>query len=605
MTPAKENKAGYRDVLRFAVHYWKPKKWIGIAAGAMMMAAVVMDSIVPVFTGRIVDAMTKHNAGDASALKGAWSAFWGFAVLAALNQSFRVSSLFCWNRFAVSNLYRIVTDGMKKVQRFSADWHANSFAGGTVRKITRGMWAFDQFEDTLLMGILPAITIVISITIMLSLKLPLVGGVAAVLIFIYCAGSVWASVKILKPRFVASAEQDTKMGATLADIVTGNPTVKSFGAERREDLLFEDVATVWQKKAIYAWQTGMTADAFRSLFRILMNSSMLALTIMLWKSGRASPGDIVLVITTFFIIGGYLRDIGMHINHLQRSMSYMDDVVVFWLRRDEVVDAPDAKPLTMSPSDRKDMVVFDHVYFHYTSLSNKIYEDLSVAIASGEKLALVGPSGSGKSTFVKLLQRLYNLNGGRILVDGQDISRVTLESLRQTISLVPQDPILFHRSLSDNIAYGRPGASQKDIVDAAKKAFAHDFIVRLPQGYDTLVGERGVKLSGGERQRVAIARAILADAPILILDEATSSLDSVSEHYIQKALHALMEGRTTITIAHRLSTIQKADRILVFDQGRIVEQGTHHTLLANPHSHYKKLYEMQVLGLIEQHSAVA
>jgi ATP-binding cassette subfamily B protein len=223
---------------------------------------------------------------------------------------------------------------------------------------------------------------------------------------------------------------------------------------------------------------------------------------------------------------------------------------------------------------------------------------MSVDIASGEKLALVGPSGSGKSTFVKLVQRLYNVTGGAILVDGQDISQVTLESLRRAISLVPQDPVLFHRSLSDNIAYGRPGATQEEIIEAAKKAFAHDFITELPLGYDTLVGERGVKLSGGERQRVAIARALLADAPILILDEATSSLDSISEHYIQRALEALMQGRTTVTIAHRLSTIQKADRILVFDKGRIIEQGDHQRLMARPHSRYKALYDMQALDLI-------
>ncbi len=606
MTAAKENKASYRDVLRFAVHYWKPEKWSGIAAAAGMMAAVVTDSIVPVYTGRIVDAMTKHGTDDAAAWAGAWAAFWGFAVLALMNQSFRVTAMFVYNRFAANCLYRIVTDGMKKVQRFSSDWHANSFAGGTVRKITRGMWAFDQFEDTLLMGILPAITIVISITTMLTLKLLTVGLVTSALIFIYCAANVWVSVKILKPRFIASAEQDTKMGATLADIITGNPTVKSFGSEKREDTLFEKVADVWREKAIHAWLTGVVVDGFRSLFRILMNSAMLALTIWLWKFGKASPGDIVLVITTFFIIGGYLRDIGMHINHLQRAMSDMDDAVVFWLRKDDVVDAPDATALTVeADSNRRDMIVFDKIGFQYSSLGNKIYEDLSVSIAAGEKLALVGPSGSGKSTFVKLLQRLYNLNEGRILVDGQDIAQVTLESLRQNISLVPQDPILFHRSLSDNIAYGCPGASQSDIVEAAKKAYAHDFIMSLPMGYGTLVGERGVKLSGGERQRVAIARAILADAPILILDEATSSLDSISEHYIQKALMALMNGRTTITIAHRLSTIQTADRILVFDKGRIVEQGTHHSLLANPHSHYKKLYEMQVLGLVEARVAMA
>jgi ATP-binding cassette subfamily B protein len=601
----KKEAASYRDVLRFAFHYWKPRKWVGILAAAMMMIAVVTDSIVPVYTGRIVDAMTKSGTDNAAAWAGAWAAFWGFAVLATLNQTFRVSAMYAWNNFAVDNLYRIVTEGMQKVQRFSSDWHANSFAGGTVRKITRGMWAFDMFEDTLLMGFLPALTIMVGITAMLTIKLHAVGLVAAALILIYCIGSIWISVKVLSPRYVASAEQDTKMGATLADIITSNATVKSFGAELREDTLFNSVAMQWRSKAIYAWQTGVGADALRSLYRVLMNASMIALTIWLWKSGKASPGDIVLVITTFFIIGGYLRDIGMHINHLQRSVSDMDDVVTFWLRDDDVVDAAGAKPLAIKQGRRDDMIVFDKVGFKYSLTSNTIYENLSVKIATGEKLALVGPSGSGKSTFVKLLQRLYNVTEGRILIDGQDIAGVTLESLRKTISLVPQDPVLFHRSLSDNIAYGRPGASQAAIIAAAKRAYAHDFIMALPQGYDTLVGERGVKLSGGERQRVAIARAILADAPILILDEATSSLDSISEHYIQKALEALMAGRTTITIAHRLSTIQQADRILVFDQGRIVEQGTHHTLLANPQSHYKKLYEMQVLGLIEQEAAVA
>ncbi len=597
MTSVKENTAGYRDVLRFAMHYWRQRLKLGVASAVLMMAAVSMDSIVPVYTGRIVDAMSRHGIHDAAALQRAWAAFWGFVVLALLNMALRISSMLFWNRFAVHNLYRIITDGMRKVQRFSADWHANTFAGGTVRKITRGMWAFDQFEDTLLMSILPAVTIVISITVMLSCKLPLVGAATAVLIFIYCALSIWSSVKILKPRFIASAAQDTKMGAALADIIVGNPTVKSFGAETREENLFGKVASVWREKAIHAWQVSQIADGVRTFLRILMNGMMLALTIWLWHTGKASPGDIVVVITTFFIIGGYLRDIGIHINHLQRAMSDMEDAVVFWMREDDVVDAPGARPLVVGNAKRPDMIAFDHVDFSYSAQGNKIYEGLNIDIASGERIALVGPSGGGKSTFVKLLQRLYNLNAGRILIDGQDIAHVTLESLRQAISLVPQDPILFHRSLSDNIAYGRPGATQEEIVEAAKKAYAHDFITGLPLGYDTLVGERGVKLSGGERQRVAIARAILADAPILILDEATSSLDSVSEHYIQKALHALMEGRTTITIAHRLSTIQQADRILVFNQGRIVEQGTHQSLLAQAESHYKKLYEMQVSGL--------
>src|SRR5690606_21726192 len=196
--------------------------------------------------------------------------------------------------------------------------------------------------------------------------------------------------------------------------------------------------------------------------------------------------------------------------------------------------------------------------------------------------------GSGKSTFVKLLQRLYDVAGGRILIDGQDIGGVTLESLRRAIALVPQDPALFHRSLAENIAYGRPEATQAEIEAAARRARAHDFIAALPQGYDTLVGERGVKLSGGERQRVARARAFLADAPILVLDEATSSLDSVTEAEIQSAIEELMQRRTTIVIAHRLSTVREVDRILVFDGGAVVEQGTQAELLARPSGAFRR-----------------
>jgi ATP-binding cassette subfamily B protein len=225
--------------------------------------------------------------------------------------------------------------------------------------------------------------------------------------------------------------------------------------------------------------------------------------------------------------------------------------------------------------------------------------DFDLEIAPGEKVALVGESGAGKSTLVKLLQRLHDVQAGRITIDGQDVARVTQESLRQAISLVPQEPILFHRTLRENIRYARPDASDADVVEAARKAHAHEFIERLAAGYDTLVGERGIKLSGGERQRVAIARAILADAPILVLDEATSSLDSITEHYIQEAIATLMQGRTAILIAHRLSTVRQCDRILVFDRGDVVEQGTHDALMARADGVYRSLFDMQSLGFAD------
>ncbi|MCD8563000.1 MAG: ATP-binding cassette domain-containing protein [Alphaproteobacteria bacterium] len=253
-------------------------------------------------------------------------------------------------------------------------------------------------------------------------------------------------------------------------------------------------------------------------------------------------------------------------------------------------DRPGAKDLVVSEGG----ITFDHVRFIYKSKVEPLFDDLSVAIKPGERVALVGHSGSGKTSFVKLLQRLYDVQDGEILIDGQNIADVTQESLRRNIALVQQEPILFHRSIAANISYARPGASMAEIIEAAKQAYAHDFIASLPEGYYTLVGERGVKLSGGERQRVAIARAILADAPILVLDEATSSLDSVSEHYIQKALENLVKGKTTITVAHRLATIRDADRILVFDKGRIVGEGPHEELIKSSPV-YRELYEMQAL----------
>src|SRR5471030_707162 len=271
----------------------------------------------------------------------------------------------------------------------------------------------------------------------------------------------------------------------------------------------------------------------------------------------------------------------MHINNLQRSVNDMEELVAIHDEAIGIADAPDARAIDVQGG----RIVFEDVTFHYGGHREPLYDGLSVDIRAGERVGLVGRSGSGKTTFVKLVQRLYDVSGGRILIDGQDIAKATQQSLRSQIAIVQQDPILFHRSLADNIAYGRPGAGMAAIEQAARLANAHEFILRLPKGYGTLVGERGVKLSGGERQRVALARAFLADAPVLILDEATSSLDSESE--------ALMKGRTSIVIAHRLSTVRSLDRILVFDRGEIVEQGTHASLAKRPGGIYRGLFERQ------------
>lgn len=585
-------KVSYKDIFSFSWSYWKRLKVLGFWALFFFTLSTLVDVVFPTYIGALVDSFSgnfQENQLEAQR-----------TIIVILTLSFvffaaRWTAFQFYNRFETHLMRDILIDAMEKVQRFSTNWHSNNFAGATVRKITRARSAFEVFEDSFILGIWPAVIILFGISGMLILAMPWVGFFVFSIASLYVCFSVYITLKFLTPRYTASATADTKVGAVAADIVTCNPTVKAFGSEDREDTVFFGTSEKWRQKTVRAYLSANNVDFVRSFITFAMLAGMLGLTFWYWREGKASAGDITMVVTSFFMVNGYLREIGRFVENIQKSISDMEDVVYFWKTDIAVKDKPEAGVLKRGKGD----VVLDNICFTYGNQDKPIYDNFSIEISPGEKVALVGHSGSGKSTFVKLLQRLYDIQGGEIRIDGQNIADVTQSSLRQAISLVPQDPILFHRSLKDNIAYGNEKASEEDIIDAAKRAYAHDFIESLPQGYDTLVGERGIKLSGGERQRVAIARAILSDAPILILDEATSSLDSVSEHYIQKALKELMKGRTTITIAHRLSTIKDVDRILVFDQGKIVEQGTHSDLLQNEDSHYKHLYDMQVLGLIE------
>lgn len=585
-------KATYKDIFSFSWSYWKRRKNLGFWALFFFTISTLVDVFFPTYVGALVDSFTGNFNENKEEALNLIAIVLGLSIIffAARWIAFRI-----YNHYECRSMRDILIEALEKVQRFSTDWHSNNFAGATVRKITRARTAFEMFEDTLVLGFFPAAIILFGISIMLIIALPVVGLFVFVAASTYCALSILIAVKLLSPRYRLSALSDTKVGAVAADIVSCNPTVKTFGTEKQEDAVFKKTAEDWRIKTLHSYVFANDMNALQNMLSFFMLAGMLFLTFLQWQKGQATPGDITMVITSFFMINGYLREIGRHAEHMQKSMSDMEDVVYFWKTGIAVKDKPDATELIAKDGD----IVFDDITFGYKNQGDPLYQDFSIHIRSGEKVALVGHSGSGKSTFVKLLQRLHDIQDGEILVDDRNIADVTQSSLRQTIALVPQDPILFHRTLADNIAYAKPEASQDEIIAAAKKAYAHDFIEALPQGYDTLVGERGIKLSGGERQRVAIARAILSDAPILILDEATSSLDSISEHYIQMALKELMKGRTTITIAHRLSTIKDVDRILVFDQGHVVEQGTHAELLENSESHYKELYEMQILGLID------
>ncbi|MGE4313485.1 MAG: ABC transporter ATP-binding protein [Pseudobdellovibrionaceae bacterium] len=590
----KNAKVSFADIRRYTLHYWGRHRrfWPFLILG--MVITGMTDAVFPYVVGRLIDALSK---ADVAAREIPAEVAFFFAALIGVELFYHVvnkSTFYLWNIQACRVLRDILQDAFQKVQGFSTDWHANSFAGATVRKLTRGMWAFDMYEDILFTYFLPTFVVITGIVGLMIWHWPVMGLVTAGVIALYIAINIAMIVKINQPRFRISAQADTDNGAFMADAITSNASVKSFASEAREEEQFKGMMSRWYVKALTSWQWANTTDLIRRFMTVGIMVVMLAMALYLWKQGQASTGDVVYIFTNFIVLTNYLRTVGEQTGQLLRLISDMEDIVAFWKAPVDLTDRDDAVELKAE----KGRISFDAVTFAYGHQGNPIYEDFSLEIASGEKVALVGHSGSGKSTFVKLLQRLYDVQGGAIRIDGQEIAGVTLASLRKSIALVPQEPALFHRTLRENIAYGRPDATEGEIIRAAKKAYAHDFITRLPLGYDTLVGERGVKLSGGERQRIAIARAILADCPILILDEATSALDSVSEHQIQKALASLMEGRTTITIAHRLATIKSVDRILVFDQGRIIEQGHHTDLIAREGSVYKNLYEMQALDLI-------
>jgi ATP-binding cassette subfamily B protein len=443
------------------------------------------------------------------------------------------------------------------------------------------MWGYDVVADAVVIWIGPALLVLVGLSVQMILRWPLVGAFSLATVIAYIASNAVFSNLYVRKANQRSVAMDSRIGGVLADSITSHLTVKSFGAEAREAARLARVVADWRAATFVTWSRYTDVWLLQNLLLWALQAGLTGLVIQRWAAGTASAGDVAFVITSFLVMSGYLRNIGENIRMAQRGLADVEDVARWRRAEPQVLDRPDAPDLAPADGGRiRGEIVFDTVTFRYKSARAPIYQGFSLRIAAKERLALVGATGSGKSTFIKLIQRLYDVQAGRILIDGTDIAGVCQGSLRRAIAVVPQDPALFHRTVAENIAYGRPDASHEEIVLAARRARAHDFIAALPKGYDTLVGERGVRLSGGERQRVALARAFLADAPILVLDEATSSLDVETEVQVQAATLELMAGRTTIVIAHRLSTIRSADRILVFEHGRVVEQGRHGELVA-------------------------
>jgi len=588
-------KITFVNIVKFLWNYLREKPvWLtGILVFTIFQ--VIAELTMPQLFGFFADTLAANSENPIEAFPKVWLILGGIGITGTVFWIANKGKNIFWDWRWLPILKKIQTDAFFRVQRFSTDWQVNSFAGATVRKITRGVWAINDFIDQVLRTFIPLILLVLGMIFIMFFRWHLIGLIVAAGVIVYFIFSIFIVRKFVAPRAHTATRTDTKIGATLADSTSCNSTVKIFGRENFEDRRFEKTVEKWRQRHWKLWLAFNLTDISQSVMMTIFKFSLLIPVVILWTKGLATVGDAVFVFASYNLIASHLRHIGEQIRETQKAASEMEDIVKFSLMNFQVDDLKNAKDLKI----KKGEISFHKVEFRYSNQKKPIFQNFNLKIKSGERIALVGHSGGGKSTFVKLLQRLYDLRKGEILFDGQNISQVTQKSLRRAVGVVPQESTLFHRSLAENIAYGRPKSTIREIQKAAKLAHADEFIENLPEKYQTFVGERGVKLSGGERQRIAIARAILADTPILILDEATSSLDSKSEKLIQNALENLMTNKTVIVIAHRLSTIKLVDRILVFETGKIVESGRHSELLRKEKGIYRKFFELQAGGFIE------
>lgn len=576
-----------RDIARY---YWRGARgYRAFTIGGLLfvVGTEVVNVIIPIFYKDFFDGLS--GASDAVAL---FHIIWLILALNLLWLFLRQMSFVVVIHGDGHIIPRLKQGAFASLMAHSHSFFSNVFAGSMVSRVQRYASGYERLLDTFYQNLLPLTINVGGAVIVIYTQEPILAWVVGLwaLIFLYI------NYVFSKWRFKYNIEHsalDSLSTGYLADSISNYSAVQSFDAFSVEEARYRDATERQGAAQRFLWYTGTIMDTIQFLFVVLVEFAVFYVTLGLWIDGTASIGLFVLLQVFVLQIGSKLTNFGRVVRTLYEVHAQSAEMVEIMEQVPDIRDAPSATPLVVSRAE----VVFDHAQFAFNETRNAV-QDVSFTIPGGQKVALVGPSGAGKTTIVRLLMRLFDVSDGQVLIDGQNVRTATLSSLRSAIAFVPQDPALFHRTLLENIRYGRPSATDAEVIEAAKRAHCHEFIVSLPQGYDTLVGERGVKLSGGERQRVAIARAILKNAPILVLDEATSSLDSESESLIQEALDELMKGKTVIVIAHRLSTIRKMDRILVVKGGQIVEDGTHSELLQNEASLYKQLWELQAGGFI-------
>jgi len=569
----------------------RPQKWKLFVMVLSLALGNVVIIITPLFYKHFFDVIVASNNNSSVApvllqiiiyiglLHGVFWLFYRFAEFAN-------------NTYVPMTMANLKQQSYNHLIEHSYGFFTNNFVGSLVQRVNRFSRAFERLSDNIVWNLLPLIVRVCSVLVVLFFINKWIDLVVLIWVAVFLSFNIAFSRWKLKYD-IKAAEIDSKATGYLADTITNQNTIALFNGTQNEKRGYKSVTGEQSLLMRFRWNLDAIVNAVQGLLSFGIEFVLFYFAIRYWGEGLITVGVFVLLQA----YAGSLIDQLWGFTRIVRDMyeAYADakEMVEIMTLPHEIQDIPKAKDLKVLQGEIK----FDNLQFSFNE-TRTVLDNINVVIKPGEKVALIGPSGAGKTTFVRLLLRLYSPTSGSILIDNQDITKATQASLRKSISLVPQDPVLFHRSLTENIAYGKSNASRKEIEKAAKLAHCDEFIKMLPNELETLVGERGIKLSGGERQRVAIARAILKNAPILILDEATSSLDSHSEMLIQDALNTLMAGKTTIVIAHRLSTIQKMDRIIVIDHGRIIEEGSHEVLLANEHSLYKKLWTLQAGGFL-------
>ena len=498
-------------------------------------------------------------------------------------------------KLEIAASYDLATEAFDALSNQSMTFHSNRFGGTLVSQTTKFMNAYSQMLENITFPFLPIICSIIATCVILIPRVPAYVVILMALLVVYAIVSYVMYKRILSLNEDAADAQNTLSGA-LSDAVTNILAVKTYGREDYERELFDHA----NREVVARDTKRMMASLARGIITACIALAIMSVVAVFIAGGNTwfgiTPGTLVIMFTYTYTITNQFNFIS---RGLQRFNVAFGDASGMTTVLDEprlVADEPNAKPLKVTAGD----IDFKDLNFWYTdgNAKTKVFDNFNLHIPAGQRVGLVGRSGAGKTTLTKLLLRLSDIQEGEILIDGQNVAKCTQQSLRRQVAYVPQEALLFHRTIAENIAYARPDASMDEIREAACQANALEFIERLPQGFDTVTGERGIKLSGGQRQRIAIARAMLANAPILVLDEATSALDSESEKLVQDALEKLMQGRTSIVVAHRLSTVASLDRIVVLDRGKIVEDGPHAELIAQGEE-YARLWSRQTGAYLE------